>query len=93
MVDKRYKALDLQTQAEIRRNLINNILTHPGKPLHVTIKTIRNELRLTIAEYAKLAKVSARTLQDIETEKSTGTVQTINKLLGVLGLGLHVGKR
>jgi transcriptional regulator with XRE-family HTH domain len=37
-----------------------------------------------------LAGISFRTLQDIEREKSEGTVQTMNRVFGVLGLKLGV---
>jgi DNA-binding XRE family transcriptional regulator len=38
-------------------------------------------LRLTIAEYAKVCGVSARTLQDVEREVSSPTLATAEKLL------------
>jgi DNA-binding XRE family transcriptional regulator len=39
---------------------------------------------------AKLSGVSYRTMQDIEQERSEGTVQTMNRILGVVGLKLGV---
>ncbi|WP_374495746.1 hypothetical protein [Zoogloea sp.] len=39
---------------------------------------------------AKLSGVSHRTLQDIEQERSEGSVQTMNRIFGVLGLRLGV---
>lgn len=47
-------------------------------------------MRITTAELAKLAGISFRTLQDIECEESEGTVQTMNRIFGVLGLKLGV---
>ncbi len=47
-------------------------------------------MRLTTAEIAKLSGVSHRTLQDIEQERSEGSVQTMNRIFGVLGLRLGV---
>jgi DNA-binding XRE family transcriptional regulator len=47
-------------------------------------------MRLTTAEMAKLSGVSYRTMQDIEQERSEGTVQTMNRILGVVGLKLGV---
>ena len=41
---------------------------------------------------AKIAGVGYRTLQDIEQERSDGTVQTMNRILGILGLKLGVAK-
>lgn len=45
-------------------------------------------MRLTTAEMAKLSGVSQRTLQDIEQERSEGSVQTMNRIPDVLGLRL-----
>ncbi len=39
---------------------------------------------------AKLSGVSQRTLQDIEQERSEGSVQTMNRIPDVLGLRLGV---
>ena len=49
--------------------------------------------RLTTAEVAQLSGVAYRTVQDIEQERSEGTVQTMNRLLGMLGLKLGVVRR
>lgn len=49
-------------------------------------------MRLTTAEMAKLSGVSYRTLQDIEQERSEGSVQTMNRIFGVLGLRLGVSR-
>lgn len=45
-------------------------------------------MRLTTAEMAKLSGVSYRTMQDIEAGRSEGTVQTMNRIFGMLGLKL-----
>ena len=54
---------------------------------------LKTGLRLTTAELAKVAGISARTLQDIEQGRSQGTVQTMNKILVVMGLRLGVCKQ
>ena len=50
----------------------------------------RDILRLTTLELSKLAKVSPRTVQEIELGNSLGTMQTMYKILGILGLRLGV---
>ena len=50
-------------------------------------------MRLTRAALARLAGVSHRTVQDIEQGRSEGTVQTMNRLLGIVGLKLGVVRR
>ncbi|MFW9594157.1 MAG: helix-turn-helix domain-containing protein, partial [Macromonas sp.] len=54
------------------------------------VRHLKRTLRLTSAELAKLAGVSIKTVQDIEQGRSEGTVQTLNRILGVLGLKLGV---
>ena len=51
---------------------------------------MRRAMRLTTAEMPKLSDVSQRTLQDIEQERSEGSVQTMNRIPDVLGLRLGV---
>jgi len=45
-----------------------------------------------VAEMAKLTGVAHRTLQDIEQERSEGSVQTMNRIFGVVGLKLGVAR-
>ena len=53
-----------------------------------TSRRMRDLLDLDQAEYAKLIKVSARTLIDLETEKGNPTLQTLEKLARPFGLEL-----
>eukprot|EP01030_Chromulinospumella_sphaerica_P006715 gene6715-6566_t len=46
--------------------------------------------RAEFAELARVAGVSQKTLLDIEQGRSPGTVQTLNRILGVVGLKLGV---
>jgi transcriptional regulator with XRE-family HTH domain len=50
------------------------------------VKKIRTTLRFTIAEYARLCGVSARTLADIERGETSPTLVTAEKLLKPMGL-------
>ena len=89
-MDKRYKPLSLPQQLALRQQAIDDILNHPEWPLNEAISHLKRTLRLTTSELAKLAKVSPRTLQEIELGKSPGTVKSMNSLLGVVGLRLGV---
>jgi DNA-binding XRE family transcriptional regulator len=91
-VDKRYKPLSLAEQLLLRKQVVEDILAHPEWPLPTAIVHMKKTLRITSAELAKLAGVSHRTVQDIEQGRSMGTVQTMNRLLGVMGLRLGVAK-
>ena len=89
-MDKRYKTLTLPQQLELRKKAINDVLANPQWSLAQAVRHLKKTMHLTTAELAKLAGISFRTLQDIEREKSEGTVQTMNRVFGVLGLKLGV---
>jgi len=89
-MDKRYNELSMSEQIALRRRAIEETLGHPEWNLSESIRYLKKTMRLTTAELAQMAGVGFRTLQDIEQEVSPGTVQTMNKVLGVLGLKLGV---
>ena len=62
------------------------MLAHPEWTLQQSLRHLKRTLRLTSAELARLAGVSTKTVQDLEQGRSEGTVQTLNRILGVLGL-------
>ncbi len=89
-MDKRYTALTLQQQLDLRRQAVDDVLSHPEWSLPQAIRHLKKTMRLTTTELAKLSGVAFRTLQDIEQERSDGSVQTMNRILAVLGLKLGV---
>jgi len=52
------------------------------------IKKRRKQLNITQQELAALSNVSIRKISDIETAKTTTTIDTLNKICDVLGLEL-----
>ena len=91
-MDKRYAALSMGEQLMLRKQAIEDVLEHPEWTLQQSVRHLKRSMRLTSAELAKMAGINARTLLDIEQGRSTGTVQTLNAILGVLGLKLGVVK-
>lgn len=89
-MDKRYKTISPSEQLDLRRQAVEAVLAHPEWPLAQAVRHMRKTMRLTTAEMAKLSGISHRTLQDIEQERSEGSVQTMNRVFGVLGLKLGV---
>ncbi|NEX64844.1 helix-turn-helix domain-containing protein [Noviherbaspirillum galbum] len=89
-MDKRYNAMSLSEQLALRKQAVEDVLAHPEWSLPQAIRHLKTTMRLTTAELATLAGVGFRTLQDIEGERSEGTVQTMNRLFGVVGLKLGV---
>ena len=89
-MDKRFKPLTLPEQLALRRQALQEVAAHPEWSLPETIHHIRTSLRLTVPEFAQLTKVSARTIKDLEAGRTTGTVQTMESLLAVVGLRLGV---
>jgi len=85
-MDKRFNPLSPQEALQASRELVDELAADPAMPIPAVIRKIRASLRLTIAEYASLCGVSARTLQDIEREVSSPTLATAEKLLEPLGL-------
>lgn len=92
-MDKRYASLSVPEQVELRRQAIEDVLAHPEWSLAQSIRHLKKTMRLTSAELAALAGIGHRTLQDIEQERSEGSVQTINRVLGVLGLKLSIAQK
>lgn len=89
-MDKRYDTLTLTQQLELRKKAVDDVLANPQWSLAEAVRHLKKTMRLTTTELAKLAGISFRTLQDIEREKSEGTVQTLNRVFGMLGLKLGV---
>ena len=92
-MDKRYNTIPPSEQLELRRQAVEDVLAHPEWPLPQAIRHLKKTMRLTTAEMAKLSGVAHRTLQDIEQGRSEGSVQTMNRVLGMLGLKLGVVRR
>jgi len=89
-MDKRYKPLSPLEQLAQRRQAIDEVLAHPEWTLPEAVRHLKAGLRLTSAELARVSGVSQKTLLDIEQGSSPGTVQTLNRILAVVGLKLGV---
>lgn len=92
-MDRRFRLLSPAEELQARRRLSEELAADPALPVPEAIRKIRTALRLTMAEYAKLCGVSARTLQDIEREVSSPTLATAEKLLKPMGLTVGAVKR
>jgi DNA-binding XRE family transcriptional regulator len=90
IVDKRFITLSIPKQLELRKKAVEDVLAHPEWSLAASVRHLKKTMRLTTAEMAKLSGVAVRTMQDLEQERSEGTVQTMNRILGMLGLKLGV---
>ena len=91
-MDKRYTVLPLSEQLELRKQAVDEVLAHPEWSLAESVRHLKKTMRLTTAEMAKLSGVGFRTMQDIEQERSEGSVQTLNRILATLGLKLGVAR-
>jgi DNA-binding XRE family transcriptional regulator len=92
-MDKRYNTIAPADQLELRRQAVEDVLAHPEWGLPQAIRHLKKTMRLTTAEMAQVSGVAYRTLQDIEQGRSEGSVQTMNRVLGMLGLKLGVVRR
>lgn len=91
-MDKRYNALSIPEQLELRKKAVEDVLAHPEWSLAQAVRHLKKTMCLTTAEMAKLSGVAYRTMQDIEQERSEGSVQTMSRIFGVLGLKLTVAR-
>lgn len=91
-MDKRYNTVSMAEQLQLRKQAIDDVLTHPEWSLPEAVRHLKKTMRLTTAEMAKLSGVGYRTLQDIEQERSDGSVQTMNRIFATLGLKLGVAR-
>lgn len=91
-MDKRFNTLSIPEQLELRRKAIEDVLAHPEWSLPQAVRHLKRTMRLTTAEMAKLSGIGFRTMQDIEQERSEGSVQTMNRIFGMLGLKLGVAR-
>jgi transcriptional regulator with XRE-family HTH domain len=91
-MDKRFNTLSNSEQLELRRKAIEDVLAHPEWSLPQAVRHLKRTMRLTTAEMAKLSGIGFRTMQDIEQERSEGSVQTMNRIFGMLGLKLGVAR-
>lgn len=91
-MDKRYTVLPISEQLQLRKQAVDQVLAHPEWSLAESVRHLKKTMRLTTAEIAKLSGVGFRTMQDIEQERSKGSVQTLNKILATLGLKLSVAR-
>jgi transcriptional regulator with XRE-family HTH domain len=89
-MDKRYNTLPLADQLQLRKLAVDEVLAHPEWSLAESVRHLKKTMRLTTAEMATLSGVGFRTMQDIEQERSEGSVQTLNRILATLGLKLGV---
>ena len=90
-MDKRFNALTVAEQLALRQQAVEDVLAHPEWSLPQAVRHLKKTMRLTSAEMAKLSGVAYRTMQDIEQERSDGSVQTMNRIFGMVGLKLSVG--
>lgn len=80
-------------QLLLRKKVIEDMLAHTEWTPAQALGYMRGELRLTTEEVAKLSTVPVPVIESIEQGTSTGTVEELNRLLGVLGLKLGVVRR
>lgn len=89
-MDRRFNTLPLHEQLALRRQAVDEVISHPEWTLQESVRHLKKKMRLTSQEMAVLAGVSTKTIQDIEQGRSAGTVQTMNRIFGMLGLKLAV---
>jgi len=89
-VDKRRKALTPHEQLLLRQQMLQKIGEHPEWDVPRLLKEARKSLHLTLADMARIGRISVPTLKNIESRRSSPTLATIEALLHPLGLRVGV---
>lgn len=89
-MDRRYNPVSIQEQIQMREKAYADVLANPQWSLRESILHIKKVMRLTTSDIAKLSRLGYRTVQDIESGASLGTVKTMNQIFGMIGLRLGV---
>ncbi len=89
-MDKRYKQLTKIEQYNKRINLANTISAHPEWQIKDIVQFLRNELVLTLPEFANICKVAVKTLQLIESGDGNPTLNTVERILKPFGFRIAV---
>ena len=77
-------------QLQLRKQAVDEMLAHPEWSLPQSVRHLKKTMRLSTLEAAKFSGIAYRTMQDIEQERSDGSVQTMTRIFGMLGLKLNV---
>ena len=91
-MDERYRKLSPAEEAERRKKAVEEILAHPEWTVPEAIKYMKRCLHLKAKDVAALSGVGHRTVANIESGATEGTVVTVNSILSILGLKLGVVK-
>lgn len=89
-MDKRYTPLTPHEQLRLREELTATIRGHPEWTFAQTVRHVRKALRLTVADMAKVGRVSEQSLRNIEAGRNSPTLDTAGRLLQPFGLRLSV---
>lgn len=92
-MDTRYGSMTRSEVLLLRKKVIEDMVEHTEWTPAEALGHMRSVLRITFEEFAKLSGVPAQVIESIEQGTSTGTVEELGKLLGVLGLKLGVVPR
>jgi transcriptional regulator with XRE-family HTH domain len=89
-MDKRRKPLTPHEQLLLRQQVETMILEHPEYSVPHLLREVRKTLRLTIAEMARVGRLSDPAFKNIESGKNSPSLATVEGLLKPLGLRLSV---
>lgn len=89
-MDRRRKAMTLEEQRLLRQTLMHAIAAHPEWDVPRLLKEVRTTLHLTLADMAKIGRLSVPALKNIEARRSSPTLGTVDALLRPFGLRVGV---
>ncbi len=89
-MDKRRKPLTPPEQLLLREKMLAMVAEHPEWEVPRMLKEIRKALHLTVAEMARVGRISEPALRNAEAGRSSPSLSTVEGLLRPLGLKLSV---
>lgn len=89
-MDKRFTPLAPSDEILHRRQLLASVTNTPGLHIPDAIRRLREGMRITLEEYARISGVSARAIHAIENGQGNPTLATLEKLLQPFGLTVGI---
>lgn len=90
-MDRRYKPMTALEETLARQALYERFADQAHLPVAETLRLIRQTLRLTRADLARLSGLSVRYISDLENGTGNPTLSTLDKVLHPFGLTVRVG--
>jgi transcriptional regulator with XRE-family HTH domain len=91
-MDRRYRPMTPLEEVAARDAFEHALAAHPEWDAATVLRALRSHLHLTLADMAKVGRVSVPTLKNIEARRSSPTLHTLTRLLQPFGFRIIIGR-